>query len=346
LPDLMSFGDAFDTLAGVKAPHLLLGNGFSIAVKPDIFSYNSLYEKADFSNAPEIKEIFAALNTKDFEKVIQYLVIAARVVRIYDPNNQPLIDKLLRHAELVKSSLVQTVAQHHPDRPYALTDDQYKSCRSFLYQFGHKFTLNYDVLLYWALMNEDVDDLNLAPDDGFRNPDEDYPLYVTWQQGNKATVNYLHGALHLFDKETDIIKYTWSKTAVPIVEQIRIALDDEKYPLFVAEGSSASKWRKIMHNAYLHKAFRSFESCTAPAQNSLVIFGHSLAENDDHILRCISKGRMRKIAVGIYGAASPDEIGQVEARANYLQAERLRMQGPGQPLEVLFFDTRSAQVWG
>ena len=195
-------------------------------------------------------------------------------------------------------------------------------------------------------MHQDVDKLDLHPDDGFRNPDEYDPSYVTWQQGNKATVNYLHGALHLFDKDTDVIKYTWSKTSIPLVEQIRSALNEEKYPLFVAEGSSESKWQKIMHNAYLHKAFRSFESCTAPEKNSLLIFGHSLAANDDHILRCISKGRMQRIAVGIFGAAAADEIAQVEERAQTIKDERLRLQGEGHPLEVLFFDTRTAQVWG
>jgi hypothetical protein len=252
----------------------------------------------------------------------------------------------MNHAEIVKDSLVSTIARHHPDRPYALSDDQYERCRNFLYQFGHKFTLNYDVLLYWALMHEDVDNLDLNPDDGFRNPDEYNPLYVKWQQGNKATVNYLHGALHLFDKETDIIKYTWSKTSIPLVDQIRSALDEEKYPLFVAEGSSDSKWQKIMHNAYLHKAFRSFESCTAPEKNSLLVFGHSLAANDDHILKCISKGRMPRIAVGVFGAAPEDEIIQIKARAQTMQAERLRLQGEGYPLEILFFDTQTAQVWG
>ena len=343
---LIDFGEVYDEIATHKRPHLLLGNGFSIAVKPDIFSYSSLYENADFSKSPEIQHIFDELNTKDFEKVIQHLVVTEMVARIYDPGNNVLHSKLRDHAHIVKESLVSTIAKHHPERPYALTDDQYASCRSFLFQFGHKFTLNYDVLLYWSLMHEDVDDLNLSPDDGFRNPDEYDPMYVTWQKGNSATVNYLHGALHLFDKGTDIIKYTWSKTAVPLVDQIRSALDQERYPLFVAEGSSDSKWHKIMHNAYLHKAYRSFESCTGPKDNTLLVFGHSLAPNDDHILKCISKGRMRKIAVGVFGAASDDEINEIESRAKTIQAERRRLQGDAFPLDVLFFDTRTARVWG
>ena len=84
-----------------------------------------------------------------------------------------------------------------------------------------------------------------------------------------STVHYLHGALHLFDNSTEIIKYTWSKTDKAIVDQIRAALDEDKYPLFVAEGSSESKVERILHNAYLHKALGSFESCCSPANNAI-----------------------------------------------------------------------------
>ena len=44
-----------------EAASLLLGNGFSIALKPGIFSYGSLYENADFSAAPHVKKLFDAL---------------------------------------------------------------------------------------------------------------------------------------------------------------------------------------------------------------------------------------------------------------------------------------------
>jgi hypothetical protein len=133
-------------------------------------------------------------------------------------------------------------------------------------------------------MQSEVDSLQINHDDGFRHPEDDpNQPWVSWQQGNQATVCYLHGALHLFDAGSEITKYTWSKTDKPIVEQIRSALDEEKYPLFVSEGSSASKKARILHSGYLHKAHRSFEACCGPAGNAIVIYGHSLADNDDHV---------------------------------------------------------------
>ena len=88
------------------------------------------------------------------------------------------------------------------------------------HQFEHIFTLNYDVLLYWALMQSELDSLHINHDDGFRHPEDDpNQPWVSWHQGNQATVCYLHGALHLFDAGSEITKYTWSKTDKPMLSK-------------------------------------------------------------------------------------------------------------------------------
>jgi len=73
---VVSLDEAMQATAGASKRHLLLGNGFSIALKPDIFTYGSLYDNADFSAAPHIPKIFDALKTRDFEVVIRSLEIA------------------------------------------------------------------------------------------------------------------------------------------------------------------------------------------------------------------------------------------------------------------------------
>lgn len=105
------------------------------------------------------------------------------------PNLVRLAASLRRDAAAIKDALVAAVARRHPDRPYDVSPTQYAACRAFLRQFDHIFTLNYDVLLYWALMQDEVDDLPLRPDDGFRHPEDDPDLpYVSWQQAHAATV--------------------------------------------------------------------------------------------------------------------------------------------------------------
>ncbi|MCI0755549.1 DUF4917 family protein [Roseomonas vastitatis] len=219
--EVVSFEAAMEGLNGAKKRHLLLGNGFSIALKPNIFTYGSLYENADFSAVPHVKKLFQALGTQDFEVVIKHLQDAARVVEVYRPSAKTLARRLRNDAAAIKDALVTAIAKRHPDRPYDVTAEQYAACRAFLGRFDHLFTLNYDVLLYWALMQEEVDERVFRHDDGFRHPeDEPDQPWVSWQQGNSATVSYLHGALHLFDAGSEITKYTWSKTDKPIVEQI------------------------------------------------------------------------------------------------------------------------------
>jgi hypothetical protein len=344
MPDVLSFDAAVGAIRGKC--HLLLGNGFSIALKPDIFSYGSLFENADFSAAPHIPRLFQALGTNDFEVVIRHLQSAAILVEVYQPELGSLAAMFRKDAAAIKDALVSAIAKRHPHRPFDITQAQYRACREFLARFDHIFTLNYDVLLYWALMQREVDKLDLMPDDGFRHPEDDPSLpYVSWQQAQTATIHYLHGALHLFDQDTEMIKYTWSKTDRPIVDQIREALAENKYPLFVAEGTTDSKRERILHNAYLHKALRSFESCCGPAANSILIYGHSLAENDRHVLRCISAGGASNLLVGIYGDPVSPTNRIVVRNAQQLVNERDDKRRRS-PLKLTFYDASSAKVWG
>lgn len=343
----VSFDAAMKLIDGARNKHLLLGNGFSIALKPDIFSYGSLFENADFSSAPQIKELFRKLGTQDFEVAIRHLQDAGKVFGVYKPEDTKLLHTLEADARAIKDALVSAIAKRHPDRPYDITEGQYKACRSFLQRFSHIYTLNYDVLLYWALMQEEVDDFHLLPDDGFRHPEADADLpYVSWQDAQSATVHYLHGALHLFDNGTEIIKYTWSKTDKAIVDQIRDALDEDKFPLFVAEGTSESKVERILHNAYLHKALRSFESSCNPQNNAIVIFGHSLAPNDQHILRRISAGSAANLLVDLYGDPASELNKAKIAKADQLIALRTQLRGARFPLNVTFYQAETAKVWG
>ncbi|WP_404482035.1 DUF4917 family protein [Novosphingobium sp. BL-52-GroH] len=346
MTEVLDFAEALSVSAEHTRRHLLLGNGFSIALKPDIFSYGSLFDNADFDAAPDVPELFRELGTNDFEVVIRHLQDTATVVKVYRPRLQKLIAKLLSDAEAIKDALVSAVARRHPSRPYDVTGEQYSACRTFLHNFNHIFTLNYDVLLYWALMHTDVDDLNFGADDGFRHPEDDpNQPWVTWQQGSSATVNYLHGALHLFDTGSEIRKYTWSKTDVPIVDQIRQALDRNSFPIFVAEGSSDIKLSRIMHSAYLHKATRSLESC-CKGKNAIFIYGHSLADNDDHILRYIASGTAPDLFVSLYGDPNSDSNQMIIGRANGLAERRAVLTEGRKSLTIRFFDAASAQVWG
>jgi len=339
--ELITFEEALK-LADTKK-HVLLGNGFSMALMKDVFGYESLFENADFTAAPHVPDLFKALGSSDFEAVIRLLIDMSKILKAYPGMPVNIIKQIEADAKKIKDVLATSIAKNHPEKPNSIEDFQYVACRLFLSNFERIYSLNYDVLLYWAILHSDVDELNLKQDDGFRHPkgNEDAP-YVSWQDGHNSTLYYLHGALHLFDAGHEITKYTWSKTDTPIIEQIRNALDFEKYPIFVAEGHSTAKQTKILHNAYLHKSQRSFSGI----RGSLFIFGHSFDDNDDHIIGLIPYGNIKKLFVGLFGDINSDSNKKIISKAKSYVSQRLSIPNKRIQLELHFYNVATANVWG
>jgi hypothetical protein len=337
---LITFAKALGEAQRYNKRHALLGNGFSIACRPEIFAYGKLYEQADFSKiSATAKAAFAALGTQDFEKVIKALRNASKIIKAYNGPHE-LAARLEADATGLRELLVQTIAHSHPSWPGELTESEYQVCRKFIGNFDTIYTFNYDLLLYWAQMHTPEGE---APgsDDGFRASEDDFQAdYVVWEpsQSHEQNMWFLHGALHVFDTGTEIQKYTWTRTGVRLIDQIRDALSRNYFPLFVSEGTSEEKYEKIRHNDYLAKAYRSFSSI----QGALFIYGHSLAESDDHYLRCIQRGKLSHLYIAIYGDSSTDRNKLVMQRAEQLSSGRRGRQS----LSITYFDAASAAVWG
>lgn len=338
--DVISFDDALTRAIEAKQPHVLLGNGFSIACRADIFQYGKLFDRADFKSLDDTaRAAFEALETTDFEVVMRALRQAAKLAGVYVGEQPELAERLRRDADGLREVLASTIANSHPDRPADIEPERYTACRTFLSHFKSIYTLNYDLLLYWALMQSELEP-QVSGDDGFRQPEDGPEDYVTWEVDRTDTqsVHYLHGALHIFDAGAEVQKYTWCNTGLALIDQIRAALAADKYPLFVAEGDAEGKLDRIQHSGFLNRSYRSFAKISGP----LFIFGHSLAQNDEHILRLIDKGKMDPIFVGLYGSPDSPANRQIIQRAEQIPGRR----PPRRPAQVLFFDASSAEVWG
>lgn len=321
-------------------PHLLLGNGFSIACRPDIFLYGNLYKQADFSQlSPYVKAVFTALGTQDFERVIKVLRDTHALLSVYGKQDAALLKSIEDDAKGLRELLVQTIAKSHPPWPGAIKDEEYQACRAFLSNFKTIYTFNYDLLLYWAQMHTDIGE-RPSSDDGFRKPEDSFDAaYVTWEpsQSHEQNTWFLHGALHVFDAGTEVQKYTWNNTGVRLIDQIRDALSKNYFPLFVSEGTSKEKFERIRHSDYLAKAYRSF----CEIKGCLFILGHSLAENDEHYLKRIEKGKLSHLYVGLHGDPNSEQNREILKRAQQMTAARTRS-----PLGVTYFDSATANVWG
>lgn len=337
---LLSFADAIEEAKerGVK-PHLLLGNGFSISCRPDIFHYGKLFENADFSSmSPYVKGVFGALKTQDFERVIKVLRDARLALMAYSAPDA-LLNQLDADANGLRELLVETIADSHPAWPGEISEAEYQSCRIFLSNFKCVYTFNYDLLLYWTQMHVNLGE-RPSSDDGFRKSQDNFDAeYVTWDpsQSHEQNMWFLHGALHVFDSGTEVQKYTWKNTGTRLIDQIREAISKDYFPIFVSEGTSAEKYSRIRHNDYLAKAYRSFSAI----QGTMFILGHSLAENDEHYLKAIERGKVSQLYVGLHGDPLSPGNKAIVRRANQLSSRRLR----SPQLAISFFDSATAQVW-
>ncbi len=74
-----------------------------------------------------------------------------------------------------------------------------------------------------------------------------------------------------------------------------------------------------------------------------MIFGHSLAENDSHALRCISFGAAANLLLGLYGDPASEANGRAIESAEQLSAAS-QAKRPNKPLNIIFYDAATAEV--
>jgi len=175
---------------------LVLGNGASIAVW-DGFKYDSLYDEAADSGifSPKLTKLFQEFKTRDFELVLKQLrqaSIVNQLLGVKETRTQELYD-------LLRDALVNTVSSTHPEQR------DIQSCLSriafFMRQFDTVISLNYDLIVYWAMLRGNTL-FGQQFKDGFVDEGmfrDDYEtLYPPYGQAKKTTmVFYPHGNLIL-----------------------------------------------------------------------------------------------------------------------------------------------------
>lgn len=324
---MITFQEAFESIRPDTKPSILLGNGFSRSWRNSIFNYANLLTAADFQGRDtNIRDLFKRCDTYDFEAVMRSLTAAKTVLEAYG-NNGALIAMIEQDQKLLKDALISAISTTHPDRPNAVNPEEFTSARLFLSKFKQVFTVNYDLLFYWARNMDALDPKDYSSDDGFRTK-------CQWQgQGTKQQAHFLHGGLHIFDTGTSIEKHAFSETKESIIDLVRKNLEIGKFPLFVSEPTSQKKKHRIEHNPYLSYCYRALQE----VDSTFFIHGHSLDENDKHIFDQIKKSKVNKIFVSIYGDEANEANTRVKANARaYLESTNTK---------VDFYDAESAPIW-
>lgn len=334
--------------AGGKC-HVLLGNGFSMAYDPHAFGYQGLAEHAEAQShlSSGALRLMKSLGTTDFEAAMRAIRATIVTLRALGPtDHRNTLARLEAVEEEIREALAQSVAGLHPERPYEIDERCYLSVRRFLRPFDHIYSANYDLLLYWALMQDITDGAMRYPsrahDDGFRDSGVEGDDTVLWDIYDtfKQTVYYLHGALHLYLGLDGLRKLTWSRTGEPLVDQVREQLSIHRFPLYVAEADSPTKLDRINRSAYLSRGLRSLSSLGG----SVVVYGHSLDANDDHIFEALVRSKVKRMAFSVYGDPKSARNRAAIQTAKDL-VERRAERSSRIPLAVTFFDAADVALW-
>lgn len=309
-----------------RTKHLLFGNGFSMSYNQNIFSYNALSSFIDKIDDNLLKQLFASLNTKNFELIMQQLDNFAEIAAIFSDDKQ-LVSKINAASDKLKNSLIDAVKELHPEHVFTIPDEKCKACFSFLESYlknnGLIFSTNYDLLPYWVLMRNQS---KLAID-GFgrelENPSDEYIpedelIYseLRWGKYKKEqTVFYVHGTLPFFDTGIDIVKEEYDNQHF-LLDNIKARMEKKEYPIFVTAGNAKEKLTHIMHNKYLSYCFEKLSSI----QGSLITFGFNFGEYDTHIIDAINTAahqgkrggdKLFSVYIGVYSDSDLEHINRI-----------------------------------
>jgi hypothetical protein len=289
-----------DIKASYERGCLVLGNGASMAIHRG-FSYNSLREAArNLGLLGDADGVFDAFGTSDFEAVLRLLWHA----EIVNTELKTPSAAVTGAYQAVRKALIETVREQHisygdvKDSPFGQAADSVLGTkREFLTSFQLVASLNYDLLVYWSIMAAGVPFV----DDFFR-PDEGHLVFQglpdRLRTGSTSLI-YPHGNVFLAkDRYDQEVKLRAGNEADLLTTALKTWEAGHYIPLFVSEGNAERKTRAIKSSPYLSTAYAGLTKATQ--NDTLVLYGWSLGEQDQHIAQALQRRRPSRVAVSIY----------------------------------------------
>ncbi|WP_423128488.1 DUF4917 family protein [Gaoshiqia sp. Z1-71] len=331
-----------------RQKHLLMGNGFSMSYDSGIFSYNALSKFLENLKDDTLQKLFQIIKTSNFELLMEQLDNVAQISKVFGAESK-VVDKINQATLTLKESLINAIKELHPEHVFAVSEAKSKACAAFLNSFlsqnSKVFTTNYDLLLYWVLMRNAIENKG----DGFGREAEETDVWVPeeeiqWSElrwgkhKDSQSVYYIHGALHIFDAGVDIVKEEYDSQHV-LLENIKARMERKEYPIFVTAGNGSEKLSHIRHNSYLTHCYDSLSSISG----SLVCFGFGFGEYDEHIITAInSAAKKRRDKDGNWQILKSVYIGVYDDNA----AKHILSIKDKFKCKVNLFDSNTVNVWG
>ena len=335
-PDWTSIADRYKDC-------LILGNGASMAASgPGYFGWETLVAEARKRGYLKgaASDVFEEADSKNFEEVLRLLGQVGNVNRALELPEEP--SKLA--AREVRQALIMTVAKAHPK--FEDVEPRLCSMAGFMQGFNKVLCLNYDLLVYWAIMRGNDRARGTWLKDGFEGPKLDgWYMFSDSRELIRANrepckgwtiVYYPHGHLSLVRNregyERKVVR--GGKDLLGVATDVWE--DGEWLPVYVAEGRSEEKVRRIMRSDYLRDVY---ENEVANPGDTVVLFGWSAKTEDAHILEQVMKGKPSRIAIGVHSKTSENR------REWEVVEERIQELAGSNACEVEAFDATSKGCW-
>ncbi len=308
---------------------LLLGNGASMAIHQG-FGYAGLFQAAQDHGhiTPEVAGVFAAFGVNDFELVLRRLWQA----KIVNETLGIAAGRVEEAYTQVRTALIETVRQVHISRDDAAI--HLKPIYTFMQGFQTVISLNYDLIVYWAAMHS-RDELGSWFKDCFGRggtfADDWKEKREPYGRATGATLFfYPHGNLALA-RAVDDVEGKISAGGQDLLSRVlEVWESGGAVPLFVCEGTSEHKVKSIKSSSYLQRVNREV---IPDIEQSLVIYGWGLAEQEQHILNALRQSHCKRVAVSVYNG-----------NEEYMRHAEQTLRDIG-ITEVVFFDSTSPGCW-
>jgi hypothetical protein len=286
---------------------LLVGNGGSIAVWPQ-FRYSSLFEVASSQDvqhplSAEDGELFDALQTRNFEQVLAALKTAGVVATALNLERAVLQTRY----ESIQRALFEAVHNIHVPWDH-VSSRAIPWLFTTLRDYRFVYSTNYDLILLWGSMHEGGEGFL----DYFWGPGNTFDPFDTeiWTIRRRWTrLLFMHGGIHLRRLRGGSTRKVLASEGA-ILDQFETGYAGNESPLLVSEGESADKLASIVGSDYLAFAHQMYST----HEGGLVVFGHSLSEQDDHLVLPMRAWHQTPVAISIRPGDDEERIIQQKDR--------------------------------
>ncbi len=319
---------------GIKPKYVngtvILGNGASMAISKN-FGYTTLLQDVQQRGrlSSDVNKLFSFFDTEDFELVLRLVWQASKV-----NESLGIPDGVTRAAYLdVRECLIEAVRNVHPS--FDSVRHHLPQMHDYLKTFDTVLSLNYDLLVYWAMAyGWEIEDSHVFKDCFLSGKfDDNWSRFRARVRGESAStlVFYPHGNLALIRNLVEQ-EFKVSAHSSGLLETILKEWQSERYvPIFVSEGTMEQKVSSIQSSYYLATVFR--EVLNAP-RSTLTLYGWAMGEHDVHILQRMRGRGIGRVAISVY-----------RKNQEFCRRAYQMVQHHMGPLPVEFFDSESPGCW-